>query len=51
MFSMMSTVNENGIFFYLVEILESILNSICHFMPSPCDRKIEEKNLTKGINI
>lgn len=51
MFFMMFIVNENGIFFYLVEIFEFIFNLICYFMFSFCDRKIEEKNFIKGINI
>lgn len=42
MFFMMSIVNEVVIIFYLVTILEFMLNSICHCMPSPYDRKSRE---------
>lgn len=41
MFFMMSIVNE-VVIFYLVAILEFMLNSICHCMPSPYDRKSRE---------
>lgn len=42
MFFMMSIVNEIAIILYLVEILEFMLSSICHSMPSPYDRKSKE---------